>query len=117
MRTRNYMDGYCHVLAAAIQSATGWPIYLIEDHVVVQVPDGRYLDWMGLRSAEELTAAWGTEPERIGHIDRLGWLGSTPDICDYEAAEQVLESAGLLTEEIRKWIAFEVETIRIRGEI
>lgn len=106
--TRDYLAGDCQRLAAAVQQVTGWPVAVVEgggSHVVVQVPDGRYLDAAGLHTAEELCAAWeAREVEHVSQIEDLGWLGCGTDAVDYEAARNVVTRAGLMTESITAWV-------------
>lgn len=59
-----FTRGDCHVLAAALNRRTGWPIYAFSDrvndpsyHAFVLLPDGRALDVLGVRSVE-MVRAW-----------------------------------------------------------
>lgn len=60
--------GDCHILARAIHRVTGWPMAtfsfksgkerLPDTHAFVRLPDGRYLDIEGVRTADEMYERW-----------------------------------------------------------
>lgn len=95
---RDYMSGHCHLLAAAVQQATGWPAWLLENewdesHVVVGTPDGRWLDAEGLHTAGDLDERWGCYPRPIGHVAALDWPG-VPAEQDHAEARRLLARVG-----------------------
>jgi hypothetical protein len=112
---RNYANGDCQILAAAIQAVTGWDVALFDgagSHVTVVAPDGRHVDWHGARTSAEISAEWGAgEPEVVGHIDDLGWLGCGWELVDLYAAREALTRAGLLTDDIAETITWEIEKL------
>ena len=101
---RNYANGDCQILAAAIQHLTGWPVAHFEgagDHITCITPTGDHVDIHGVRTADTIAGQWETDGyQRIGHIDNLGWLGCGWEARDLIAARQVLADAGLLTQHL-----------------
>lgn len=61
-----FTEGDCHTLAMAIHRHTGWPVHaFIRDngeadvHAFVKMPDGMYLDVLGVKSEKQMWESWG----------------------------------------------------------
>jgi hypothetical protein len=118
--TRNYQDGYCNHLAAAIWEISGyvtdWRIAIFDgagSHVVAVTPDGRYLDSLGIRSREEICGTWYETETIVADTRSLyaeGW--DTPlDADDYRAALVLLEREGLADDDVREIAASRIEDL------
>lgn len=102
--SERYTQGGCGVLARKIHEDTGYPIFAVEtvdgegyvcEHVVVQTPDGRFLDSTGVRPLENLISVWsrhwGGEPSDwrvtpIASTEVPQALGSTEEtFANYDA--------------------------------
>lgn len=112
---RTYANGNCQNLAAAIQDVTGWDIAQFTgagDHITAVTPSGQHIDVHGLRDAATIAAQWEAgEPQVIGDINDLGWLGCDVCICDLRTARAVLEREGLLTPDIAEIADWEIDRL------
>lgn len=112
--SRNYHVGDCHQLAAVISRATGWDFAIFDGagaHVTVITPDGQYLDITGPRTAEDIRAQWHADkPQITDSIWAEGW-DTNPCVCDWRTARDVLDHAGLLTDDISEAIAWEIDKL------
>jgi hypothetical protein len=112
---RNYEVGDCHVLAAVLNKATGWPVAIFDGagaHVAVVIPDGRYLDVTGPRDGQSIRDQWmADEPLITDDLWGQGW-DAYPEICDWLVAKEVLDRAGLLDENLKEIIDWEIDDLR-----
>ena len=103
--------GYCHVLALALHEITGFPMYLAVNegqdltfcHVLVQTPDGRFLDFNGLRYQEDILAGWrdqlgygdddiiftAIDVGIVEHMMAKGWLTNVNLLRDKEITQEI----------------------------
>ena len=100
-----FSAGHCHALALAIHERTGWPLLAMSgrhslranlQHMVVVMPDGKWLDVNGPQEPEEryyfqsMTAA---EVAKMGKIEY--WKNPQTEIAR-EFVQPVFERYGLL---------------------
>lgn len=114
--TRNYAVGDCAYLATAIVQVMPEYDFAIfgddgEQHVAVALGDGRYLDVRGVHTAEDIRDRRGGDGAQItSDIWAEGW-----DVylcgCDFRAACEVLDRAGLLAAVGAEIIGDEIEKL------
>ncbi len=118
---RNYEDGSCDSLAAAIWEIAylpsgAWRIAIFEGsgaHVTAVTPDGQYIDSLGPRTEHDIRGDWYNAPTIVDTVDDLvaeGWQAAT-DADDYRAALAVLEQAGLADDDVRYYAAEKIEEL------
>jgi hypothetical protein len=80
-----FSEGYCHELALVLHARTGWELWTCVEpglggvHALVKLPDGRFLDIEGARSAAQVHEDWpGTVLRRVSARYFEEW-GTPPD--------------------------------------
>ena len=100
-----FTSGHCHALALAIHQHTGWPMLAMSGrfsayrdlrHVVVQMPDGRWLDINGPQEPEERLVIRPISEDEVTHMGRIrDW--DNPDVEPARSfVEPLLKEHGLL---------------------
>lgn len=95
----DFSEGDCALLTRVLHKKTGWPIFVLTaepekpidslpwDHMVVQYPDGRFVDVAGLWREEDLVKNWGKH-DKIS-LKRV----ELDDFSKLQVAKQVFESS------------------------
>lgn len=92
--------GHCHSLALAVHNKTGLPMLAMSrhsrtgelTHVVIELPDGRWLDSRGVKEAdgEEVMPLSREQALELG--ERPDWLSADPELAE-SFVEPLLEWA------------------------
>lgn len=97
--------GHCHSLALALHERTGWPMLGLQhhskeiNHVVVVMPDGRWLDAKGPHPANPAPYPGAKPPLRMSSEEvialgeRKDWLSADPSLAESFVSPLLEEAA------------------------
>lgn len=86
--------GHCHSMALAVHRKTGWPMLGLQhhskeiNHVVLEMPDGRWLDARGPHRANPEPYPGAKPPQVMSEDevralgDRKDWLRADPELAE-----------------------------------
>lgn len=100
--------GHCHSLALALHRRTGWPLLGLSrhdrqanlTHVVLEMPDGRWLDASGPQPADPQPYPGAPPPRSITEeqllelTEQAEWLAADPQLAE-SFVDPLLEQAGV----------------------